>query len=666
MKKTLFILGLLLSVAFLYAQNQLSGNFVTAIDQNATANQSAKNGSMTLWDNTNINVQVIPAGGTSTYWGGNDNWAWIADDFDADGPWIIEKIYSKAYYPDDEHVTTNKMAIVFYLDDGGKPGEEIYRNVNITVADVEDSEIILPTPFTLPGPGKYWITIASVYPDKVVAVNGDVRDYRTYIFRGAAKKGCNYHYYDKMGLFTAYPQATWADAGPIVNLFSSYFKIEGDPNIPIICNPVTNLNVVYAGECSKAELTWTAPAKDAAKYLIFRDGEQIATVETESYTDLTFEPTLEHTWSVKVECNGYTPMVNFTKTFCKPPDCPQRPKHLEIDYNNDTDCEAILQWHAPTEVLFDNTTFPTPSTGQISYYFSLETFPHAQTMADDFIVPAGETWYLSEVHYGGFHNDYTAPNYMGIEIFEDNGGFPGEMIYYNHKLITGTGIFSIPTYVLLPEPVVISTAGKYWVSIFGVYENIMEDDFQYYIYVFDTNIGSPKAFWIEANGEWEANTGSMYFRLQGQKTSTPILYNIYRDGVLIDEGVSGTTYTDTSHDPTKQHTWSVKTVCPDGSGESAPVYLTVIKCKEGGHGGGVNDIERLFTIFPNPTSGSITIKATSDFSMVEVINFLGQTVISQPNANATVSLDVSHLNSGIYFVRIATDQGIAVQKFVKQ
>jgi uncharacterized membrane protein len=73
-----------------------------------------------------------------------------------------------------------------------------------------------------------------------------------------------------------------------------------------------------------------------------------------------------------------------------------------------------------------------------------------------------------------------------------------------------------------------------------------------------------------------------------------------------------------------------------------------------------------FSILPNPATNNITIAANSTFRTVEVIGFLGQTMLSQSNTENIATLDISHLTNGVYFVRIITDLGISVQKFVKQ
>jgi hypothetical protein len=132
-------------------------------------------------------------------------------------------------------------------------------------------------------------------------------------------------------------------------------------------------------------------------------------------------------------------------------------------------------------------------------------------------------------------------------------------------------------------------------------------------------------------------------------------YNIFRDAVLIKESFEETTYTDENVEKII-HTWSVTVVCEDEVSEAVSKTLSPTLCS------GINNFTTLFSIVPNPANNNISITAKSDFSKVEIVNFVGQTVHTQPNNSDTVKVDVSNLTNGIYFVRIGT----SVRKFVKQ
>jgi len=658
MKKSLFILGLFLSVALVYAQT--TPNFATQASENPT-----RGGGVLLWDNTNINIVPGQPGGTSTYWSVSDSWTWVADDFDADAAWIIEKVYSKGYYPEAVPTTTDKMGIVIYKNSNGQPGEEIYRNMNITVANALEPEITLPTPFQLPAPGKYWITIAAVY-DRAATENSHVSGFRWYIDRGDIQIGLNYHYYQTHDIFTGYPVNEWLNASVNVKLYSSYFKIEGDPNVHFDCEPVTNLNIEYDGNCSQAEVTWNAPSAGNFQYAVFRDGVQLATVDTESFIDVTFEPTLGHTWGVRVVCDGYTPQVTKYKDFCKEPDCPQAPKNLKVEYK---DCEsALLNWHAPTEVLWDNVE-PT-SNGYKAFRCLLEAYSRIEMFADDFIIKSGETWHISEIYYGGFYtpsgqDPFSPPDYIGVEIFKDSGSdSPGVQIYENEFLTTVSGSYSNQQTLLLPEMIKLDQPGKYWIAIYGVYDALYDEtEHGFWVYHHTVPIETNMYAYDESSGTWEVHGGtSMYFRLQGYKELNEFRYNVYRDGVVIAENITDLTLTDTEFNPYLQHTWAVKLVCLDGSGVSAPSLLTVQKCAESV----ADNSAASFTLYPNPASNEITILSEDHFNKVEVYSLMGQMVLAKVADGKTTELNVSNLVNGTYFVRIVSENGYSVMKFIKQ
>jgi len=138
-------------------------------------------------------------------------------------------------------------------------------------------------------------------------------------------------------------------------------------------------------------------------------------------------------------------------------------------------------------------------------------------------------------------------------------------------------------------------------------------------------------------------------------------YSIFRDGVLLKSAHLGTTYTDIGFDKYEGHVWAVKADCEDG-GESDEVEVELGYCINS-----VNDIAKTdFAIAPNPASNQITIKTAGNFNTVEIVSFLGQIVLTQSNDGNKATIDVSNLFNGIYFVRIISENGISVKKFVKQ
>ncbi len=72
-----------------------------------------------------------------------------------------------------------------------------------------------------------------------------------------------------------------------------------------------------------------------------------------------------------------------------------------------------------------------------------------------------------------------------------------------------------------------------------------------------------------------------------------------------------------------------------------------------------------FDIYPNPANDLLTIKNIGHFSSVEITNTLGQIQIKQSNISSGMILNISNLNSGIYYVTLRGESGISVSKFVK-
>ena len=72
--------------------------------------------------------------------------------------------------------------------------------------------------------------------------------------------------------------------------------------------------------------------------------------------------------------------------------------------------------------------------------------------------------------------------------------------------------------------------------------------------------------------------------------------------------------------------------------------------------------EKSIYLFPNPATNSITVNSSQEIISLTIVDQLGKVVLTK---NKTANLDVSGLQSGIYFIKIVTDGGSGVKKFVK-
>jgi len=76
-----------------------------------------------------------------------------------------------------------------------------------------------------------------------------------------------------------------------------------------------------------------------------------------------------------------------------------------------------------------------------------------------------------------------------------------------------------------------------------------------------------------------------------------------------------------------------------------------------------NEME-MMSIYPNPTHGAIFIGANNDLliQQVEVFNVTGQMVLS----SSKTEINMSELESGMYFIRVTADDRIVIRSIVKQ
>ena len=79
---------------------------------------------------------------------------------------------------------------------------------------------------------------------------------------------------------------------------------------------------------------------------------------------------------------------------------------------------------------------------------------------------------------------------------------------------------------------------------------------------------------------------------------------------------------------------------------------------------GIDDVDNTtFSVYPNPTSDRLTISCNEAVREVSVMDITGRTVMTLSNTN---SIDVRALATGVYMLRVATENGVATQKFVKE
>ncbi|MFZ4929385.1 LamG-like jellyroll fold domain-containing protein [Chryseobacterium sp. Mn2064] len=73
-----------------------------------------------------------------------------------------------------------------------------------------------------------------------------------------------------------------------------------------------------------------------------------------------------------------------------------------------------------------------------------------------------------------------------------------------------------------------------------------------------------------------------------------------------------------------------------------------------------------FKFFPNPATNKVFLTSQQPILNVEVINFLGQTVIKQQVNSAKAEINLSSLTPASYWIRVKTEQGLETIKIIKK
>jgi hypothetical protein len=82
----------------------------------------------------------------------------------------------------------------------------------------------------------------------------------------------------------------------------------------------------------------------------------------------------------------------------------------------------------------------------------------------------------------------------------------------------------------------------------------------------------------------------------------------------------------------------------------------------------VNEINKKssVTVFPNPSNGKITIESKEKILFLSITDMTGQNVLTLNPGNYSLQADLSEKSNGIYFLKVRTNERIAVRKIIIQ
>ena len=142
---------------------------------------------------------------------------------------------------------------------------------------------------------------------------------------------------------------------------------------------------------------------------------------------------------------------------------------------------------------------------------------------------------------------------------------------------------------------------------------------------------------------------------------TATSYKVYQGEEVI-ATVTETTYTVTGLTENTEYCFAVTAINENGeSNKSAEVCATTKP-------DAIAENVASFNIYPNPVNDKLYIETLTPALTVEIYDIYGrvQNLSNSATQQLSNSIDVTNLNSGVYFVKVRTENGEAVQRFIKK
>ena len=134
-------------------------------------------------------------------------------------------------------------------------------------------------------------------------------------------------------------------------------------------------------------------------------------------------------------------------------------------------------------------------------------------------------------------------------------------------------------------------------------------------------------------------------------------YNIYSKDTLVAEVYYATEYVVEGLKAETEYCFVVEAVSQFGTIKSEQVCVKTLA-------DGISENAVTFSIYPNPASDRVFIATEANVEEVIVYTITGVAIYSEVDVNNTIN--VSDFASGVYFIKVRTDNGEAVQRFIKK
>jgi hypothetical protein len=152
-------------------------------------------------------------------------------------------------------------------------------------------------------------------------------------------------------------------------------------------------------------------------------------------------------------------------------------------------------------------------------------------------------------------------------------------------------------------------------------------------------------------------TSASVITLTWEAVENAMSYNVYQGEEMI-ANVTETTYTIEGLDADTEYCFSVTSVRNEQESEMVDACATT-------EPDGIVETEFSFSIYPNPVDNKLTIETESYIEEVTIYSLAGVMMYKEIDFN-NHTIDVSELSCGVYVMKVRTENGEAVQRFIKK
>ena len=156
-------------------------------------------------------------------------------------------------------------------------------------------------------------------------------------------------------------------------------------------------------------------------------------------------------------------------------------------------------------------------------------------------------------------------------------------------------------------------------------------------------------------------TSASSISLSWDEVEKALSYNVYRDGDSI-ANVTNPTYTDVDLEYNTEYCYIVTAVRGDEESEESDEECVKTL------GESIEELSLSINIYPNPVENELFLATEVSVEEIAIYDVYGRQIMSQ-QVNETASqqvVEVADLEAGVYFVKVVTNEGEIVKRFVKK